>query len=299
MLNILELASVGHPVTRMGVSLFPVYIRQHGQVITTGPAVGVHITERPDAEVPTLQVFNPTHNPVLLVEGETVTGGRQSRTLNVSVLVPAGATIDIPVSCVEQGRWSGGHEFGRGRMLASRRVRRAKEEGVLQSIRHSGTKLSDQGEVWHVINNELQRSALLNPTSSFIEADSMFDRDDAIGAAAGELIGMGPLPGQCGVIVSHGRRVVAADVFANADMFACQWEAIVRSALFDAPGEVRGTPSATKALQFLRRFAGGKSDLAPGVGLGREHHVSGKRVVGQALVWDDVLVHASAFTVAA
>ena len=125
------------------------------------------------------------------------------------------------------------------------------------------------------------------------------DLDDAIGAAAGELIGMGPLPGQCGVIVSHGRRVVAADVFANADMFACQWEAIVRSALFDAPGEVRGTPSATKALQFLRRFAGGKSDLAPGVGLGREHHVSGKRVVGQALVWDDVLVHASAFTVAA
>ncbi len=299
MLNILELASVGHPVTRMGVSLFPVYIRQHGQVITTGPSVGVHITERPDAEVPTLQVFNPTHNPVLLVEGETVTGGRQSRTLNVSVLVPAGATIDIPVSCVEQGRWSGGREFGRGRMLASRRVRRAKEEGVLNSIRHSGTKFSDQGEVWHVINNELQRSALLNPTSSLIEADSMFDRDDAIGAAAGELIGMGPLPGQCGVIVSHGRRVVAADVFANADMFACQWEAIVRSALFDAPDEVRGTPSATKALQFLRRFADGKSELAPGVGLGREHHVSGKRVVGQALVWDDVLVHASAFTVAA
>jgi hypothetical protein len=127
----------------------------------------------------------------------------------------------------------------------------------------------------------------------------MFDRDNSITAAANELIGMGPLAGQCGVIVSHGRRIVAADVFANADMLACQWEAIVRSALFDAPEEVRGTPSATKALQFIRRFADGRCELAPGVGLGREHHIASKRVVGQALVWDDVLVHASAFTVAA
>ena len=299
MLITLEHASIGHPITRSGVSLFPVFIRQTGQVITTGPSVGVQITERPDAEVPTLQVHNPTPNPVLLVEGETVTGGRQSRTLNVSVLVPAGATIDIPVSCVEQGRWSGGHEFGRGRMMASRRVRRAKEEGVLNSIRHSGTKFSDQSEVWHVISSELERKSLHNPTGSFIEADNMFDRDDAIGAAADELIGMGPRPGQCGVVISHGRRVVAADVFANADMFACQWEAVVRAALFDAPDEARGTPSATKALQFLRRFADSKADLAPGVGLGREHHVSAKRVVGQALVWDDVLVHASVFAVAA
>ena len=299
MLDILELASVGHPLTRCGVSLFPVYIRQNGQVINTGPAVGLHITERPDAEVPTLQVYNPTPNPVLLVEGETVTGGRQSRTLNVSVLVPAGSTLDIPVSCVEQGRWSGGREFGRGRMLASRRVRRAKEEGVLENIRLSGAKHSDQGEVWHVINTELGRRGLHNPTASFIEADNMFERDDSIAAAANEIIGKGPLPGQCGVIIGHGRRIVAADVFANADMLACQWEAIVRSALFDAPEEVRGTPSATKALQFLRRFADGKCELAPGVGLGREHHMSAKRVVGQALMWDDVLVHASAFTVAA
>ena len=73
----------------------------------------------------------------------------------------------------------------------------------------------------------------------------------------------------------------------------------MRSALFDAPEEVRGTPSATKALQFIRRCADGRCELAPGVGLGREHHIASKRVVGQALVWDDVLVHASAFTVAA
>ena len=46
MLITLEHASIGHPITRSGVSLFPVFIRQTGQVITTGPSVGVQITER-------------------------------------------------------------------------------------------------------------------------------------------------------------------------------------------------------------------------------------------------------------
>lgn len=299
MMTILDHASIGRSLTTGDVSFFPVYINQDGRIISTGPGVGVHITERPDAEVPTLQVYNPTPHPVLLVEGETVTGGRQSRVLNVSVLVPAGSTIDIPVSCVEQGRWSGGREFGRGRMLASRRVRRTKIEGVRANIEHGGTKHSNQGAVWHTIHQELTRLKVDNPTGSLIGADVAFDRDERLAKATDELIAMGPLPGQCGVVVAHGGRIVSADVFANADAFACQWEAIVRGAMLDAPETVNGRPSATRALEFLHRLAHGKAELAPGVGLGREHHITGKKVIGQALVWDGFLVHASAFAAAA
>lgn len=299
MLTILEHASIGRPVNRGGLSFFPVYIHQDGRIIATGPSVGVHITERPDAEVPTLQVFNPTAHPVLLVEGETVTGGRQSRVLNVSVLVPAGATIDIPVSCVEQGRWSGANEFGRGRMLASRRVRRTKIDGVRTNIERTGHKASDQGAVWHAISNELQRLDAHNPTGSFIEAERVFDRDRGLAQTTDELVAMGPLPGQCGVVIAHGGRVLSADVFANPDTFACQWEAIVRGAMLEATGESAGRASATRALEFLHRLAAGKAELAPGVGLGREHHITGKRVIGQALMWDGFLVHASAFAAAA
>lgn len=299
MLTILDNVSIGRPVTKAGVSFFPVYVRQDGRTIATGPAAGIHITERPDAEVPTLQAYNPTAHPVLLVEGETVTGGWQSRVLNVSVLVPAGATIDIPVSCVEQGRWGGGEEFGRGRMLASRRIRRTKIEGVRNNIEREGVKLSEQGAVWHVINEELTRLGAHNPTGSFLGAEQAFDRDGRLAKATDDLVTMGPLPGQCGVVVAHGGRIVSADVFANADAFACQWEAIIRGALLDAPHAATGRPSATRALEFLHRLATGKAELAPGVGLGREHHITGKKVIGQALVWDGFLVHASAFAAAA
>ena len=296
----LENAAVGSPITRNGVSIFPVYIRPAGESIITGPAAGVVISERPDAEVPTLVAHNPTPSHVLLMEGETVTGGLQNRVLNVSVLVPAGATVDIPVSCVERGRWNGGSEFRRGSALAPRRVRRIKTESVSQRLANSGLKASDQGAVWHSVDRELHRLDVKNMTSSLLDADLVINRDNGLARSVEELVAMGPLPGQCGVVIAHGRRVVSIDVFANPDLLACQWERIVRAAMLDAPGEaVAGRPSASKALSFLRAFAGGDARLAPGVGLGREHHVSAKRLVGQALVWDDVLVHASAFAAAA
>src|SRR5207249_3998616 len=57
-------------------------------------------------EVPALSVVNDADRPVLLLDGEELVGARQNRILNTTVLVAAQATLRIPVSCVEQGRWS-------------------------------------------------------------------------------------------------------------------------------------------------------------------------------------------------
>ena len=295
----LEQASIGYPITVNGVSLFPVYIHQRAPRIVTGNASGVTITEQADAHVPTLDVHNPGDSPVLLVEGETVTGGRQNRVINVSILVPAGSTLSIPVSCIEQGRWNAGHTFGRGRVFTTPEVRRRKLTGVAENVRRSGSKHSDQGAVWSAVHAELNRLHVQHETSAFTAVDAVFARDRVLAEATDRLVGKGPLPGQCGVVVAHGSRIVAADVFAAPDMLACHWEAIVRSAVLDSPTEASGTPSATRALRFLRKFVEGEARITPGVGLGREHHVSARKLVGQALVLDDVLVHASAFAEAA
>ena len=86
-------------------------------------------------------------------------------------------------------------------------------------------------------------------------------------------MGRGPLPGQCGVVVAHGTRIVAAEVFATPELLAGQWTAMARSHVLDAPWQVNGRPSATKALRFLRRLATGDAIEADGVGLGTERHV--------------------------
>src|SRR5688500_9426950 len=96
MITQLATASVGRPITRAGVSFFPLYVHQSSVQLDTD-ATRVAISEQPGATVPSLRVENDGSLPVLLVEGETVIGGHQNRVVNVSVLVPANGAVDLPV----------------------------------------------------------------------------------------------------------------------------------------------------------------------------------------------------------
>lgn len=294
----LERASIGRPLTRGGVSLFPVYIHGTNAIDVAARPADLTITEQASAEVPTITVRNPGGRPTLLVEGETVTGGQQNRVLNVSVLVPAASTIEVPVSCVEAGRWNGRSDFQRGRTFAPRRVRRVTTSSVAESLRFDGLRRSDQGAIWQVIDHELDTLAVSSTTRAFHDAEIALERDDRAEALL-ELTRIGPLPGQCGVVFGHGGRVVAAEIFASPELLAANWEGLVRAALLDSPIVAEGRPSVSRALRFVNRLATGSATRAPGVGLGEESHIRTPRLVGQALLFEGALVHASAFALAA
>ncbi len=299
----LDHAAVGRPITRAGISLFPIHLPTLGDSVPTAAIDDrtdlVTITEQASAAVPSILVTNRGDRPVLLVEGETITGGQQNRTLNVSVLVPAASTITVPVSCVEAGRWDGERAFTRGRTFASRRVRRVKTASVRDSLRHGSAKHSDQGAVWSTIDAELSRAQMHNPTASLLATDALLEDDTRLREATTELIARGPLPGQCGVVVSHGSRIVAVEVFATPALLEANWVPLIRAIMLDTPVELRGRPSAGRALDFLHRMATATATEAPGVGLGTESHVRTSRLVGQALTLDGFVVHASAFALAA
>lgn len=76
------------------------------------------------ASVNDLMVVNPTDVAVLLYEGEEVLGAQQNRTFDVSVLVPAGASVRVPVSCVEHGRWDGSRHASTSGPRRRRPIRR-------------------------------------------------------------------------------------------------------------------------------------------------------------------------------
>ena len=296
----LERASIGRPITRGGVSLFPIYFHGDAGIDIAARPSDVQITEQGSAEVPTITVTNPGRRPTLLVEGETVTGGQQNRVLNVSVLVPAGATINVPVSCVEAGRWEGGRSrFERGRTFAPRRVRRVKNATVSESIRRGDSKRSDQGAVWGTIDFELNRLNVQSSTRALHASEMLLDADNRVGEAVQQLVEAGPLPGQCGIVIGHGKRIVSAEVFATPELLAANWEALIRAAMLDVPAGIEGRPSVSRALRFVNRLATASGTRSAGVGLGEELHVRTSRLVGQALTLDGVVVHASAFALAA
>jgi len=295
----LSKASVGLPVTRVGTSFFPVYLHQEAPPVLTGTESHLQVSERPGASVPTLVVTNPNGAPVLITEGETLNGGWQNRVVNVSVLIPAATEIDIPVSCVEAGRWGGQREFGRRGPKAPRRVRRGATMSVTDNLRLSQSRHSDQTAVWQAVDYELQVNGIEAPTRAVDELAERERRDHRLADAIAELCARGPLPGQCGIVVAHGHRVVAAEVYGSPELLTASWEALIRGYMLEACRESKSAPSATKALRFLEKASNRVVAVSDGVGLGCENRISSSTIAGQALTLDDLLVHASVFALAA
>src|SRR5512140_3067708 len=109
---ILNGATVGHPTIHANMAVYPLRVpngHKRGystldEAIKTGTLKVVEVSE--GGSVPNLRVHNTGSLPVLLIVGEELIGAKQNRVLNTSLLVPANQEITIPVSCVEQGRWS-------------------------------------------------------------------------------------------------------------------------------------------------------------------------------------------------
>lgn len=106
------------------------------------------------ARVNDLVVHNPLDVPVLLYEGEEVLGARQDRTFDVSVLVAAASVLQLPVSCVEAGRWDGGRHdeaFSPAPQTANPQLRRMKNTQARErcrwprGARRSGRRLAGGG----------------------------------------------------------------------------------------------------------------------------------------------------------
>ena len=51
-------------------------------------------------------MVNKSDRMVLILDGEELVGIKQNRIVNTTILIAANTTTVIPVSCVEQGRWS-------------------------------------------------------------------------------------------------------------------------------------------------------------------------------------------------
>lgn len=290
--------TVGTPTRRDGISLFPLFFEAEKDSTAVIADDSLEVSELASATVPQLQVTNKKDIPVIIPAGRVLEGGRQTRTVNVSILVPAGATITIPVSCVEAGRWHGGSHFRDSKRIAGRNVRMAKQRGVKRNIDTYGQKFSDQSAVWHSISDELSMRHISHESDSYLAADRYVETDENLYKTLQELLAEGRVEGQTGIAVAYGNKIAGFELFTNVNDLAASWETLVRSAVLDAPAHTDNeeTVDVSDIEEFLADIAHHETTVAPGTGLGTEYHVASEQLVAHALT-DDAgqLMHAYAF----
>lgn len=277
-----------------GVDADPFYLTLDA-ALAGGQAEVTEVSDR--GSVPELRVVNRAPRQVFILDGEELVGAKQNRVVNLSILVPAGGSLIIPVSCVEAGRWRARtHAFSSSprTQYADGRMKRVMQ--VSASLRTSGTRESDQADVWADIAEKSARLDARSPTGAMEE---IFARHAASADAA--VSTLRPQAGQRGALfVLHG-RVVALDLFDSASTLQALLPKLVRSVAIEALDAPSGAAPLALPLQtriaehFLARLSDCSTQVSDAVGEGQDVRLEGPHLAGAALAAAGRVVHLAAF----
>ncbi len=273
---------LGDPRSFGSITLVPLYTEAEPQAEYVGLdealAGGLAVTEVSDAgAVESLLVANPLGTAVLLYEGEELVGAKQNRILERSILVAPGAKLEIPVRCVEQGRWA-----YRSRVFAA--APRAAYPELRQALR------SSQADVWAEVSAKSARLRAESPTGA---AEQIYGRHSA--TLDEYLQALPRLDGQAGVLVGIGGRIACLDFVSRSDVFAGLYLKLLRGYALSALECAVEAPLRRREIgRFLGELELAKRQRRAAIGLGEEGMLT-EFAVGSELVLDGEVVALSAY----
>jgi hypothetical protein len=249
--------------------------------------------------VPELSVSNRSKNYVLLLDGEELVGAKQNRVLNVTILIAPESETIIPVSCVEQGRWSyRSRHFGSHSRAMSAKLRKVKSETVAMNLMHHGVFASDQGRVWNEIADKYERmSADQSPTMAMADLYDQYEHTSREYMKA-----FHPVESQIGMIVFIDGVPAGMELLNKMEAFIKIHSKLINSYVMDAL-ETAPEQSKSSTLQSLKNKAGklmdsvqnARATVRKSVAMGNDLRLESPEVSGGGLEFNGRLLHLSMF----
>ncbi len=238
-------------------------------------------------QVNTLVLVNNSNQPLVLLAGEIVTGGKQDRVIAKDRIVPPGSDpIDLSVFCIEPGRW-----------VESSPVFGASAKGAVGSfmvqptVRQQAMVAKDQQQVWNSVHGTIAALAAAPApsggpmipaappqTTSYAKAmqsDALREKVDEAAAplmkSRDEIMAQLRKEGAIGVVVAVRGEIVWADLFSSTELLSRYWTKLVRSYAAESlnPGETHAKPTVADAERFLEEPNGGRETSEGSVGIYR------------------------------
>jgi len=298
--DLIATVTVGTPTQHRSLSIFP--LRSGGRYATAAYLVlddalatgRFRVTEVSDGgSVPRLRAINDTDSQVFLLDGEELVGAKQNRVLNLSIMLAPKSEIEIPVSCVEHGRWrTESASFRTEQRVQFARGRAQKMEQVSGSLRLRGTADADQNAVWAEIS---AKSARMNVESATEAMAALFERHhdnfreylDAIPT----------FEGQVGAAYVIGETLLGIDVFDSDVTFKKLAPKLLASYALDAMELEHpvASPDPSSVNAFIQSMRAAARQPSTTVGMAENIRLSATDLVGAALQVDGCCVHLAGF----
>ena len=187
----------------------------------------VRIHEIEQGSVNNLTLTNNADQPVFLLAGEVIIGGKQDRIIGSNTIIPPKKTQTVPVFCVEHGRWQGNtKEFTTAKALAHGRLR-------------GRANFDTQSDVWAEVaaKNELRNTKSSTDTYRKVATQqgdgTLGNWEKQVNTALAKLPA-GDQQKLVGFAVSLNGKVASVDVFDSPGLFKKLQGKLVRSYITDA-----------------------------------------------------------------
>jgi hypothetical protein len=265
------------------------------KVVTLAEAMDAGTVDISELEVPAVEEIildNQADEPLFLLDGEEIFGAQQARVTTTAALIDARTSVPVPVACIEEGRWSGESSFEGSFTSTHPRLRSIICRGVNSSLKSKQSFRAPQRLVWDEVTRKLSSLKVSSATSSFHDLATTLADETARYAVDAE-----ELADAQGMIVAAGKDILGLEYAADFDLFRRLAPRLLRGYALDAlERRSVGNPASRKELdRFLDRIAGLKPSRYPGVSKGEDWRFEDRRLVGRALVTDDVILQASFF----
>ena len=298
----------------LGLQVFGLRWQGDGELAytTLDEALGaqtLEITEVSAAgSVPRLKVVNRGAERVFLMAGEQLVGAKQNRVLNCSLMVAARGEMEVPVSCVEAGRWRDqSPKFASPGTMSHGLLRKLMSQHTREGYERTGTPTSHQGAVWAEVGRKLGAMGSASPTSAVLKVYEDYQKRLA------DLLDRMRAPAGChGAVFAIGGRVAGVDLFDRPATLAKLWSKLLQAYAIAAlevgaagappvqagtPPVQAGTPPITEgdAGRWVRAAARARADAFQSPGEGHDVRLRGEGLVGAALIVEDQPVHVEMF----
>lgn len=258
----------------------------------------IEVTEVSETgEVPNLLVINKAESPILILAGEELVGAKQNRLVNATFLVAGLSKLTVPVSCVEEGRWSyQEREFKSEKRMSSPQLRSKVQEDVSHSVREGEGYLADQFRVWEDISAKSARMQVQSDTLAMAALYGSYD--DRLKDYTTQFR---RLSGQTGFLAAINGSLAGMEIFDSADHLAKYFDKLIQSYALDAIDLKRQRPrsssqaSKEQAETWVTEVKNAPVAANPSLGLGLDLRIEGKGFVGSGLLFDETLVYFSVF----
>jgi len=180
---------------------------------------------RDRAGVNRLLMDNLSDQPVILMSGEIIQGGRQDRVIAQDMVLPPNTKRNrVPVFCVEQERWSSSPKSWKYYHESSIHLRRVVDQA------------QDQKQVWKEVAYELKKDGISSSTLSYADhgesPDYMALEEEYL-----QVFNFNNFPDPqniVGILGASGSVVIGCDVFASAELFQREYQGLIFSYIDEA-----------------------------------------------------------------